>query len=85
MTTHQPGPTPTPPTTSRTETVGIAPKVKYPLIVLLVIGAVLLVLGLLIDEKDIWIIGVSAIGSALTGAGVGYQAPPGLTVVRPPV
>lgn len=58
--------------------VGISPKVSIPAIVLAVLGLVLVVLGAaVLEDETLRTLGYGALGSALAGFGVGYQAPPG--------
>jgi hypothetical protein len=62
------------------KTKGVSPKVARPALVLLVAGLALFGIALLVADDDLRTIGLSAIGAAVTSAGVGYAAPPGDTV-----
>jgi hypothetical protein len=67
-------------TQPKTTTKGVSPKVRNPALVLLVVGLALLGIALLVSDDELRTIGLSAIGSAVAAAGVGYAAPPGETV-----
>jgi hypothetical protein len=71
----------TPPTgtipTTEVKTVGISPKVLFPTIIGLLVGAALLAIGLLSPDDQLKTIGVSVLLSAAGYGGVGYIAKPG--------
>lgn len=62
------------------ETVGIAPKVAWPALVLFVVGAVLVVLHFLLDDDNdtLLTLGLAAIGASGITGGVGFAAPAAL-------
>lgn len=61
-------------------TSGISPKVLRPALVLFAAGIVLVALSVIIDDEDVRAIGLTALGAAVTAAGVGFAAPPGEVV-----
>jgi len=65
-------------TNPEAETVGIAPKVAWPAVVLFVIGAILVVLHFVLDDNDntLLTLGLAAIGASGVTGGVGFAAPP---------
>jgi hypothetical protein len=64
------------------ETDGIAPKVAWPVVALVAIGAVLAVLdltGIITVDDSLWI---ALLGAAGGVAGIGSQAPPALQTAK---
>jgi len=62
------------------ETVGIAPKVAWPTLILFIAGALLVVLHFVLDDPSdtLLTIGLAAIGASGVTGGVGFAAPAAL-------